>query len=86
MLTTSQASPSLDSWLETAFRGDLPEEVQELLKHRNTMDNVFGEMMTEWPAKIRQPMQHLHQLQQAEMDLLYSVVKNLFLRHLEAHP
>jgi hypothetical protein len=81
-----ESTTSLEPWIQGAFRGNVPETVEHLLKHRETMDNVFTEMMTEWPANLREPMQHLHQLHKADTDLLYAVVENLFLRHLEHHP
>jgi hypothetical protein len=86
MLTTDEAATPLRPWLETAFRSDLPEEVERLYKHREVMDNVFTEMMTEWPSNLREPLKHLHQLHQADTDLMYAVIGNLFLRHLERHP
>ncbi len=84
-MTPPVETKSLTSWLETAFRGELPQEVKDLLVHRNTTENVFTEMMTEWPAKTREPIQHMHQMHKADMELMYAVIENLFLRHLQGH-
>lgn len=85
-MLTADESTSLASWLQEAFRGNPPAEVERLLKHREATENVLTEMMTEWPAHIKEPMQHLHLLHQADTELMYSVIKNLFIRHLESHP
>lgn len=77
---------SLGPWLHEAFRGELPEEVAQLFAHRETTENVMTEMMTQWPASVREPMEHLHQMHKADTELMYAVMKNLFLRHLEGHP
>ena len=80
-----ESTTDLQPWLENAFQGRVPETVERLFKHRETMDNIFREMMTEWPGNVREPMQHMHQLHKAETELMYAVMENLFLQHLEKH-
>jgi hypothetical protein len=85
MNSMTESETDLGTWLQTAFRGNLPEEVQQALKHRDTMENTFVEMMTEWRPEMKEAMQHLHQLHKADTEMTYVVIKNLFLRHLEGH-
>lgn len=84
MLTMEKTE--LTTWMEKAFRGDLPEEVEMLLRQRETDFNLLTEMMTQWPASIKEPMDHLVRLQQADTQLMYAVIEKLFTRHLESHP
>jgi hypothetical protein len=85
-MLTMEKPTDLRAWMNTAFRGEIPGDVARLMKHRDTMNTVFTEMMTQRPPELREPMEQMHQVSQAETELLYSVIENLFVRHLESHP
>ncbi|MGE0492344.1 MAG: hypothetical protein AB7S38_24235 [Vulcanimicrobiota bacterium] len=76
----------LNQWVESAFRGEVPAAVRELVDRRNTRINVLEEMMTQMEPELRKAVECLHEAQQAETALQYQVLQSVFERHLANHP
>ncbi len=85
-MTTDQETPfELTSWLETAFRNEIPPSVERLLNERKVAQNCFEELMTQLPTDVHPVIESLYELQKTETFIQYRVFQELFLRHLERH-
>lgn len=76
----------IDSWLDEAFRGEVPTQVAELVERQSKFENVVVEMMTQIPEETRPFAEKLYEMHQADSALMYTIVAELFKRHLEDHP
>lgn len=85
-METTVRSFCLDAWLDEAFRGDPPAGLVELAKARAARENVFREMLTQYPPELRDGLEHLAEMHRVETSMLYRVIEELFKRHLEDHP
>lgn len=82
MLNTTE-SAELSQWLGRAFRDKTPANLLELKNQRDAAEATVRAM--ELPAELRQAMESLLALHQADMMFLQSMVEALFKRHLRGH-
>lgn len=76
----------LHNWLQEAFRGDVPESIAMLLEQQDKRENVVEEMFTQLSPETKDVVQRLYEMHQADMELMYRVMGELFQRHLADHP
>lgn len=75
----------LHNWLTDAFRGEIPETVTTLMESQEKRENVVEEMFTQLPPETRDVMERLYEMHRADTELMYTVVAELFRRHLSHH-
>ena len=85
-MTQVQEEFKMETWLDQAFRGDIPEEVSELMEHYQKSENIFGEMLTQVSDANRPLIESLHDMHKYNREMVFQVMQNLFMRHLEHHP
>lgn len=85
-MTQVQAEFKIKGWLDHAFRGDIPQEISELMEHHCKQENIFEELMTQLPEATRPVMESLYEMHKADTAMTFRVIEALFNRHLEDHP
>ncbi|MCA9776636.1 MAG: hypothetical protein KC800_07975 [Candidatus Eremiobacteraeota bacterium] len=76
----------LSTWMGQAFRGNVPDHLMEMMEHKRKLENIFEEMLTQLPEETRPVMESLYEMHHADSKLMYEVLAELFLRHLDGHP
>lgn len=85
-MTMIQEGFNLEQWLMEAFQGEIPEVIQSGLKESQVGANTVEEMMTQVSPDTRAALERLYELHRSETALMFTVMRELFLRHLEHHP
>jgi hypothetical protein len=76
----------LQTWLDQAFRGDIPENIAILTSRQSKFENVVEEMLTQLAPETRPVVEKLYEMHEADTQLMYEIMAELFKRHLEDHP
>lgn len=85
-MTNIASGFNLKAWVNEAFRTDVPTEIAQMVDRQTKFENVVEEMMTQLPPETRPVVEKLYEMHEADSAMMYTIVGELFKRHLEDHP